>query len=104
MKFHGKVGFYEGEDETGLSIYTPTIVERDYFGDVLKNTRRFQQTEYQNDDLVVTNRISILSDLYAMTHWSSIRYILLDGVKLKVTSVDIFYPRLILEIGGVWNG
>lgn len=104
MKFCGKVGFYLGCEETSQSVYTPNIVEKDYVGEKLRCSRRFRQTENQNDDLVVSERISIACDIFAKEHWSSIRYIEEDGVKLKVESIDISYPRLILEVGGVWNG
>ena len=104
MKFAGKVGFWEESKEVKPGIYKPQILERSYTGDVITNTRRFQSTENQNDDLKINNRISILSDLYAQQNWTSIRYVIWNGVKLKVNTVEVNYPRLILEIGGVWNG
>lgn len=105
MKFSGKVGFYVGDIEVKPGIYKHRIVERKKVGDILQNIRRFQETEYQNDTLKTTNRISIVSDLYFRQNWASIRYVLWNGTKLKVTSVDLSnYPRLTLEIGGVYNG
>lgn len=104
MKFSGKVGFWEGSRETKPGIYKSQIVERPYNGDVITSTRRFQSTEFQNDDLKLSNRISILSDLYAQQNWTSIRYIVWNGTKLKVNSVEVNYPRLILDVGGIYNG
>lgn len=106
MKFYGTVGFWVGEeeDENRPGVWESVIEERTYMGDVIRNTRRFQSSDKQNDDLTVSNQISILSDLYAQQNWNSIRYVDWNGVKWKVTSVELSYPRLILDIGGVYNG
>lgn len=104
MKFSGKVGFYSGTSETKPGIWTPAIIERTYTGDIIRNNRRFQNSEHQNDTLTTNNSISILSDLYARQNWQTIRYVIWNDVKLKVTSVEINYPKLVLEIGGVYNG
>lgn len=106
MKFSGKVGFWKGDVETKPGVYRSNIEERSYVGDVLRNIRRFQPGEnQQNENLLLNNRISIISDLYMQKNWSSIKYILWNDVKWKVSSIDIgSYPRVILEIGGVYNG
>lgn len=106
MKFSGKVGFWVEDVETVTSVYEPNIVEKTYFGEVLKNTRRFQSLEnQQNKNLNITSRISIISDLFIQKNWPSIRYVEWNGVKWEVKSVDITaYPRAVLELGGVYNG
>lgn len=105
MKFSGLVGFWKDEVEVARDIWRPSIVERPYFGDILKNTRSFQAvSNQQNDDFSISNRISILADLYFRNNWTSVRYVVWNGVKWKVNNVDVDYPRIILEIGGVWNG
>lgn len=107
MKFYGIVGFWEGDEEVEDSpgIWKPKIVEKKYTGEVIRNNRRFQTaTDQMNDDLVINNSISILSDLYMKQHWGSIRYVIWNGVKWTVSSVEVSYPRLTLEIGGVYHG
>lgn len=104
MKFYGAVGFFEGMKETTPGVYRPSITERPYYGEVIKDHRKFQPSSSQNDEFTVSNRISILADLYAQENWTSIRYVIWNGVKWKVTSVDVTYPRLTLELGGVYNG
>lgn len=104
MKFFGKVGFWEPSKEIKPGIYKPSITEKEYYGDILRDYRKFQERpDYQNDDYLVTNQISILGDLYAHNHFSSIRYVLWGDTKWKVNKVEINYPRLILELGGVYN-
>lgn len=105
MKFSGFVGFWEGDEEVRPSIYEPVIKERYYVGDVYQYRRQFQTaSNQQNENLTISTKISILSDLYARQNWHSIRYITWNGVKWKCRSVELDYPRIELEIGEVYNG
>lgn len=104
MKFSGTVGFWIADVETTPGVFQSQLVEKSYFGDVYKNERRWQEADQQNDLLKVNNTISILSDLFAQKNMASIKYVIWNGVKLKVTSVTVDYPRLKLEIGGMYNG
>lgn len=106
MKFSGKIGFWVEDIEIKPGVFKPNIIEKSYFGDILRNNRRFQTAQnQQNENLVVNNQISIISDLYIQQNWSSIKYVLWNGVRWKVSSIDIgSYPRIVLELGGVYNG
>lgn len=104
MKFHGAVGFWCEEAEVKPGVWKSQILERSYVGDILRNNRRFQPADQQNDNFTISNQISILGDLYARENFDSIRYVIWNKVAWKVTSVEINYPRLILELGGVYNG
>lgn len=104
MKFSGKVGFLTNEKEISPGVWKPIIEERQYVGDIFRNRRYYQESSNkQNVDLNTSNQISILSDLYAQQNWSSIRYVVWNGVKWQITSVDVNYPRLTLDLGGVYN-
>ena len=102
-KFFGKIGFAVTE-ETVPGVWREQVIEREYFGDVLRNTRRWQTGEYLNDDLTISNQISIVADPYANNHFHSIRYIEWMGTKWKVDNIEVQYPRLIMDIGGEYNG
>lgn len=104
MKFYGKVGFWIEDVEVSPGVYQSDIVEKTYYGEVKQNTRRWQEADQQNDQMKVNNTITILSDLFARQNYTSIKYIIWNGAKLKVNSVVVDYPRLSLEIGGVYNG
>ena len=104
MKFSGKVGFWLTDVEVHPGVFKPSIVERTYYGDVTRNERRWQEADQQNTNMRINNSISILSDLFAQQNFASIKYIVWNGVKLKVNSVTLDYPRLKLEIGGIYNG
>lgn len=102
-KYYGKIGYVETV-ETAPSVWTEQITERSYYGDVLRNTRKYQNSENLNDNLEVSNELSILSDPYALQNFHAIRYIHWMGSRWKVSNVEVRYPRLILTIGGVYNG
>ena len=104
MKFVGTVGFWTPSVEVKPGVFKPRIIERRYRGDILKDNRRFQErSDMQNDDLKLRNRVSILSDFYLHEHLSSVRYVVWNNVKWKVTDIDVNYPRVTLELGGVYN-
>lgn len=103
MKYFGNIGFAEMR-ETSPSVWTEVITERPYFGDVRRLSRRSQATEYLNDDIVqYSNSISIVADPYALNNLQSIRYIEWMNSKWKISNVEVAYPRLNLEIGGIYN-
>lgn len=104
MKFSGDIGFQLDEVEIDTDVWKPIIEKRHYTGDITKNTRKFQASENQNDNLTISNRISIVADLYMQQNWPSIRFVVWKGVAWKVTNVDVSYPRLTIDIGGVYNG
>ena len=102
-KFYGKIG-YAISEETVLGVWVERIVERSYYGDVIRNIRRLQSSENLNDDINVSNEISIVADAFANQNFHSMRYVEYMGTKWKVSSIEVKYPRLILSIGGVYNG
>lgn len=102
-KFYGLIG-YVVTKETEPGIYEEVVVENAYYGDVLKDSRRLQERAKVNDDITISNRISIIADPFANNHFHSMRYVEMMGTKWKITDVEVAFPRLILSIGGVYNG
>lgn len=102
-KFYGIVG-YGVTEETTPGVWTDRIVERNYSGDVIKNYKKSYSGESINDNIDVSNNISIISDPFAMQHFHTIKYAKWMGAAWKVSTVEVQYPRLILTIGGVYNG
>lgn len=103
MRFSNIVGFVESK-ETGPGVWTSEVTERYYRGEVLMNARRFGNGEKVNDDLNVSNRISIICDNYILNNSSYIRYVRWGCQDWKVTNIEINHPRIILTLGGVYNG
>ena len=101
-KYYGIIG-YGISEETTPGVWEDRIVERQYYGDLVRNTRRMQSSEYLNDNVNISNEISIVADPYANENFHLMRYVTFMGTKWKITSVEVQYPRLILSIGDVYN-
>ena len=102
-KYYGAIGFSVTE-ETRPDLWEERIVERNYAGEVLRNRRQWQDGQQLNSNLKVAHRISIIADQFAVSHLHTIRYVTWMGVKWGVTSIEHERPRLVLEIGDVYNG
>lgn len=102
-KYYGKIG-YAVTVETRPGVWKEQITEREYFGDVMRNVRRLESSQQVNDNINVSNSISIVADPYANDNFHSMRYIEFMGSKWKISSVEVQYPRLVLTIGGLYNG
>lgn len=102
-KFYGIVGYGETK-EIRPGVWSEDITERYYYGDVLTFNSRWESGGQVNDDLNINNKISIVADPFACQNFHMIRYIEWIGTKWKVTNAELSYPRLILTMGGVYNG
>jgi hypothetical protein len=104
-KFYGEIGYGETvETPPGSGVWIDQITEFSYYGDVIRNTRRLSEGESVNNDLSVNNSISIVADAYANEHFFAIRYIRWMGSLWTVSDVEVQAPRLLLRLGGVYNG
>lgn len=102
-KWYGVIG-YGSMVESKPGVWKENITERMYYGDVIRNTRKLQTANQLNDNVNVGNEISIVADPFANENFHSMRFVEFMGSRWKVTNVDVQYPRLILSIGGVYNG
>lgn len=103
-RFYDVVGYVVNEETSPGTYSGVTVSEKKYYGDVKRVSRRWEKTENLNDDLVVNHNIEIIADAYAYDHFFAIKYVRWKGVYWKVTSVDVLRPRLVLSLGGVYNG
>lgn len=103
-KWFGKIGYAETV-ETKPGVHTPQETVREYYGDVIRNSTRWAgKSDSTNDDLTVNTQVSIVADPFAIDKFYSMKWIEFMGTKWKITSVDPQFPRLLLTLGGVWNG
>jgi len=102
-KFHGVVG-YGTVVKTSPGVFETQIVERTYFGDVQRSSRGLRADDKVNDDITVNTTISIVADEYANEHFFAIRFVEWAGALWKVEDVDPQHPRLLLRLGGIYNG
>lgn len=102
-KFAGLIGF-STTVETEPGIWTNDIVDKTYVGDVIQTSLRYQNDSKINDDVSINKKISIIADIYLNNNLNTIQYVTYMGVKWSVSNLDIQYPRVILTLGGVYNG
>ena len=102
-KFFGNIGFVATE-ENPPGVWVEREETRPYYGDVNRNQRRWQQNQDVNDDILVTNEISIVADDFARDNLGRMRWVEWMDSKWKINSITLEYPRIRLTLGGVWNG
>lgn len=103
-KWFGTIGYAESQ-QVSPGVWDDVITERKYTGDVIRNgTRWSASSDSTNDDLNINNQISIIADQFADQNCHAMKYIEFMGAKWKITSVEVQRPRLILTMGGVYNG
>lgn len=109
-KFYGAVGFdmtgiegFEVSENYKRGVHVEEYHEQFYSGDLMRDTRNLQSADKLNDDITISNQISIVADPFATENFHAIRYVKYMGAAWKVTSVEVQYPRLILSVGGVFN-
>lgn len=106
-KFSGKIGFSIQQEVQGSpDVWENVIIEKDYVGDILKNTQRYEKSGNANDNINVNVQISIIGNSFARENLGNIRYVVIGGTKWCVTSLDTptYPPRITLTLGGLYNG
>lgn len=103
MKFYGPIG-YGISQETSDGVWEDTVTEYSYYGDVVSITREQNNSQDVNPDITTGNSISIVADEFARGHFFAIRYVEWMNTRWIVKKVDVQGPRLLLRLGGVYNG
>lgn len=102
-KYFGTIGFGVTE-ETRPGVCEPRIVPKEYYGDIVRNSRRLEGGSKVNDDLNINMTLSIVADPFAFNNFHQLKYAEYMGAKWKATSVEPQFPRLVITLGGVYNG
>ena len=102
-KWYGVIGYIKPV-RTSPGVYSNEPIERNYYGDITRNSRGWSTpSEGTNDNLTLNNRISIIADSFATDNSGFMKYVEIMGVKWKITNIEIDHPRLVLTIGGLYN-
>lgn len=102
-KFFGEIGFAT-QVETSPGIWEDKIVEKQYYGDITRESRRFSASEQVLDNINLSNQVSIIADGYVTDNIQNLRYVRWLGGLWKISYVELKFPRLVLEMTGVYNG
>ena len=102
-KYSGKIGF-SIPVETAPGVTNIVMTYRHYRGDVERKVYRASSNpETTNDDINVSNKISILANDFAYMNFKYIKCVEFMGALWNVSDVEVLHPRLILTIGGIFN-
>ena len=103
-KFYGKIGYAESV-EIRPGVWEDTMTERPYSGDTVQNNSRWNTNpDTINDDIKLSDKLSIVADPYANQNFQQMRYVEYMGGLWKIIGVEVARPRLLLTLGGVYNG
>jgi len=102
-RYHGVIG-YAITQESVPGVFSEVITEHAHTGDVLRDTKQYQNGSQLNDNLVANNRFSIIVDAFANENLPNMRYIKWQGTAWKITTFEVVRPRVLITIGGVYNG
>ena len=102
-RYCGMVGF-SSTQETTPGVWEEVITERKYYGDISKDFRKNNSSDKVVKDISLGNLFSIVCDPFAFENLSFIKYIKYLGIAWTVESVEVQYPRLLISVGGRWNG
>jgi hypothetical protein len=95
---------YVSTEETSPGVHKEVVTERAYVGDILRNNQRWEESQQLNDNFTISSRFSIVADAFAYENFPLIRYVVYMNSKWKINTVEIQRPRIILNIGGIYNG
>lgn len=102
-KYSGKIGFAV-QKESSPGVWTESIVERPVYGDIISYNRRLRTSGNLNDDIEITNQLSVIADPFAYENFCAMRYATFMGSKWKINDVEVEHPRLKISLGGLYNG
>ena len=103
-KFSGEIGFKFQPDIGSVGVWEPTITEKHYYGDIVNDVYKWNDGSKVNSDLNISNKFSIVANSFAVDNLGCMAYVKWRGVKWRIITAEIFGPRIILYIGGLYNG
>lgn len=108
MKWSGDIGFFIDKevvkDGVGTGVWKKQIEDKHYGGEVIRDYRSQENNNFVNENLNINNTISIICDRFIDDHIMDIVYITFKNKKFKVKGFTVNYPRIELQIGGLYNG
>lgn len=101
-RYSGKIGFASQkriDDRT-----EEVIIEQVLYGDILTEAVKSAIADTINPQFSIGNSISLVANPFAFENAYAIRYAVYLGKRWSVAEVKINAPRIILRLGGIYNG
>lgn len=102
-KFSGLVG-YVTQSETSPGVWSSVENSNMMKGDIIRQSSNNQNDDKVNSDVTLSHRVSLLGDAYSFNNYYNIRWIEIHGQKWEISSIEIQRPRIVVTLGGIWNG
>lgn len=103
-KFYGQIGF-KTTQEVSPGVHENVIVERPYYGDIIRDAVDRVAGETVLGDRKTGNSFRIVADGYISSNFFDAEYIVWGGRYWKIIQVEVqTRARMHVRIGGVYNG
>ena len=104
-KYSGMLGYVMPAKEDPPGIWKPSaVVEKLGRGDLIGQTINNEDVGGLSDGININNKLSIIMDPFVNKNLESLKYVILYGTRWEIKSMTINRPRVILTLGGVYNG
>ena len=104
-KYSGMLGYVMPAKEDPPGIWKPSaVVEKLGRGDLIRQTISNEDVSGLSDGININNQLSIVMDPFINKNLESLKYVILYGTRWEIKSISINRPRVILTLGGVYNG
>ena len=100
-RFSGKLGFISTR-ETKEGVWLEDRIEIPAKGTIRSLYVRNDNSSSANTNLRLTNEVRILLDSKIQTYLETLKYVIWKGSKWEVQSIGVNYPRLTINLGGLY--
>ena len=100
-RFSGKLGFVMTR-ETEEGVWLEDKIEIPVKGIIRSLYVRNDNNSSVNTNLRLTNEVSILLNSKISTSLETLKYVVWKGSKWEVQSIGVAYPRLTINLGGLY--
>jgi hypothetical protein len=102
-RFAGKIGF-ASPTETAPGVFRNSVTELPYRGDIMRQAQSWVASNNASKDVSLGHRISVVADDYIRSNLTRMKYVIVEGTKWTISSAELQRPRVILSLGGIYNG
>lgn len=104
MRYYDDVTFViQKEDPEAPGNWKEYKIVKPYMGEWKRVESKWIAGDKVNDDKRINNQLEIIADSFALANWTNIRCVKWRGLEWAVPTATLRPPRVVLEIGGLYN-